>query len=134
MLSDLCCDISKELTCIQKVQKLRFPSCRWRNSSSRARTSSLSRPLTKSAVHSGTRLRCMRLFLHTASPETSFALSVSEGALSTALRIIVFISKPSIQSLTLRQTRLRHMSKIPIASMLLPSTLIMCVSFHSPRV
>jgi hypothetical protein len=48
----------------------------------------------------------MRLFLYTASLETPGAPPVSEEALSTALHIIVLISKPLLQSQTLRQTRL----------------------------
>lgn len=55
---------------------------------------------------SGTQLRCMWLILYTTSLETSVAPPVSEEALSTALHIIVLIIKRSLQSQTLRQTRL----------------------------
>jgi hypothetical protein len=98
-----CHDISQGLTCIRKVRKLRFPSCQWRISPSRTRTSSLSRQWTNSVVPSGTQLRCMRLVLYTASLEISVAPPVSEETLSTALHIIVHIFRPSVHSKTLRQ-------------------------------
>jgi hypothetical protein len=48
----------------------------------------------------------MRLVLYTARLETSVAPPISEKALSTALHIIVLISRPSVHSQALRQPNL----------------------------
>jgi hypothetical protein len=128
-----CCDISEEVTCVWKIGKLRFPSCQWRNSPSRARTCSLSRQWTNSTLPTGTQLRYA-----VSSPHSQFG-NISPSHLLflkrySRLHFIFSSSFPNRRYSHRLFIRLvfRHMSKIPNASLPLHNSLTICVNFHSP--